>query len=120
MVLTACGGSHASRSATKPDIGSPNVIALTPPAKLSARDRATFRAGEVVAAQTGCLACHVIARQGNNGPGPPLTHEGSRRSTVAIASVLRHPKAPMPSFTGLAHQSPMKFKQLVDFISMLR
>lgn len=120
VALTSCGGSSASPSATKPNIGSPNVIALTPPARLSTSDEATFRAGEVVAAQTGCLACHLIGRSGNNGPGPPLTHEGSRRSAAAIASVLRHPKAPMPSFTGLAHQYPKQFKELVDFISMLR
>jgi hypothetical protein len=39
---------------------------------------------------------------------------------VAIASLLRHPKAPMPSFSVLANQDPEKFKELVDFISMLR
>jgi menaquinol-cytochrome c reductase cytochrome b/c subunit len=116
--LTACGS--ASPSATKPNAGSPNVIALTPPATFSARDRTTCRAGEVVAAQTGSLACHLIGRNGNNGPGPPLTHDGSRRSTVAIAALLRHPKPPMPSFTSFAHQYPEKFKELVDFISMLR
>lgn len=118
VVLAACGGS-ASPS-TKPDIGSPNVIALRPPATLSARERAAFRAGEVVVGQAGCVACHLIGQNGNNGPGPPLTHEGARRSAAAIASVLRHPKAPMPSFTGLAHEYPEKFKELVVFISMLR
>jgi ubiquinol-cytochrome c reductase cytochrome b subunit/menaquinol-cytochrome c reductase cytochrome b/c subunit len=120
VALTACGGTSESPSATKPNIGSPNSIAVTPPATLSASERATFRAGEVVAAQSGCLACHLIGRNGNDGPGPPLTHEGSRRSATAIASVLRHPKSPMPSFAELAHQSPGKFKELVDFISMLR
>jgi menaquinol-cytochrome c reductase cytochrome b/c subunit len=119
VALAACGGS-ASPSATKHDIGSPNAIALTPPATLSASERAAFRAGEVVVGQAGCLACHLIGHNGNNGPGPPLTHEGSRRSAAAIASVLRHPKAPMPSFTGLAHQYPEKLKELVEFISMLR
>jgi ubiquinol-cytochrome c reductase cytochrome b subunit/menaquinol-cytochrome c reductase cytochrome b/c subunit len=74
----------------------------------------------VVAAQSGCLACHLIGGNGNNGPGPPLTREGLRRNAPAIASVLRHPKAPMPSFTGLAHEAPEKFKEFVDFISMLR
>ena len=29
-------------------------------------------------AQSGCLACHVIGDNGNNGPGPPLTHIGSK------------------------------------------
>jgi hypothetical protein len=39
---------------------------------------------------------------------------------MAIASLLRHPKAPMPSFAALANESPEKFRELVDFISMLR
>ena len=119
LALAACGGC-ARPSVTKPDIGSPNVIALRPPATLSDREKAAFRAGEVVVGQAGCVACRLIGHNGNNGPGPPLTHEGSRRSAAAIASVLRHPKAPMPSFTGLAHQYPEKFKELVEFISMLR
>ena len=116
VALAACGGSP-SPSATKPDISSPNVIALRPPATLRARERAAFRAGEVVVGQAVCVACHLIGPNGNNGPGPPLTHEGSRRSAAAIALVLRHPKAPMPSF---AHQYPEEFKELVEFISMLR
>ena len=33
-------------------------------------------AGELVVGQSGCLACHVIGDNGNNGPGPDLTHIG--------------------------------------------
>jgi hypothetical protein len=40
VALTARGGG-ASPSATKPNIGSPNIIALTPPATLSASE--TFK-----------------------------------------------------------------------------
>ena len=57
--------------------GSPNSVDL--PAAVIAEPRAggrVFRAGEVVVGQSGCLACHVIGENGNNGPGPPLTHIG--------------------------------------------
>ena len=38
----------------------------------------------------------------------------------AIASTLRNPTAPMPSFSGLAEQYPKKFNDLVGFLSMLQ
>ena len=71
--------------------GSPNSVDLAPPASLTASQKATFRAGEEVVGQSGCLACHVIGDNGNNGPGPPLTHIGSILRPQAIASTLRNP-----------------------------
>jgi menaquinol-cytochrome c reductase cytochrome b/c subunit len=100
--------------------GSPNTVDLAPPAGLSAQAKATFRAGENVVGQSGCLACHVIGDNGNNGPGPPLTHIGSIRRPQAIASTLRNPTAPMPSFANLAKNNPEKFQNLVSFLSMLQ
>jgi len=100
--------------------GSPNQVTLPPPSGLSASQRATFTAGEVVVGESGCLGCHVIGDNGNNGPGPPLTHVGEILRPGAIASTLRNPTAPMPSFKGLATQSPKKFKNLVQFLSMLQ
>ena len=50
--------------------GSPNSVDLAPPASLTAAQKASFRAGEDVVGQSGCLACHVIGDNGNNGPGP--------------------------------------------------
>jgi menaquinol-cytochrome c reductase cytochrome b/c subunit len=79
-----------------------------------------YRAGELVVGQSGCLACHVIGTNGNNGPGPPLTHIGSILRPNAIASTLRNPTAPMPSFAGLAQQYPNKFNDLVGFLGMLQ
>ena len=70
--------------------------------------------------QSGCLACHVIGENGNNGPGPPLTHIGSKLPPGAIASTLRNPTAPMPSFKSLAQQDPQKFNNLVGFLSELQ
>jgi menaquinol-cytochrome c reductase cytochrome b/c subunit len=93
---------------------------MAPPSSLSAAQAATFRAGEEVVGQSGCLACHVIGDNGNNGPGPPLTTIGLIRRPQAIASTLRNPTAPMPSFAGLAKQNPQKFNDLVTFLSELQ
>jgi menaquinol-cytochrome c reductase cytochrome b/c subunit len=100
--------------------GSPNSVDLKPPSTLSASEAATFRAGELVVGQSGCLACHVIGDNGNNGPGPPLTNIGSTLRPQAIASTLRNPTAPMPSFSSLAEQYPNKFNNLVNFLSELQ
>jgi menaquinol-cytochrome c reductase cytochrome b/c subunit len=100
--------------------GSPNSVDLKPPSSLSASAAATFRAGELVVGQSGCLACHVIGDNGNNGPGPPLTNIGSTLRPQAIASTLRNPTAPMPSFASLAQQYPDKFNNLVNFLSELQ
>jgi len=100
--------------------GSPNSVDMKPPSSLTASQAATFNAGEVVVGQSGCLGCHVIGQNGNNGPGPVLTHVGSILRPAAIASTLRNPNAPMPSFAGLAQQSPQKFKNLVDFLAELQ
>jgi menaquinol-cytochrome c reductase cytochrome b/c subunit len=100
--------------------GSPNNAPnLPPPAGLTAAQRATFLAGEVVIGESGCEGCHQIGSNGNNGPGPPLTHIGSQREAAAIASTLKNPTAPMPSFSGLAEKSPKKFRELVTFLSNL-
>jgi ubiquinol-cytochrome c reductase cytochrome b subunit/menaquinol-cytochrome c reductase cytochrome b/c subunit len=100
--------------------GSPNSVDLPPPSSLSASQAATFRAGEEVVGESGCLACHVIGDNGNNGPGPPLTKIGTILRPQAIASTLRNPTAPMPSFSSLAQQNPQKFNNLVNFLSELQ
>lgn len=100
--------------------GSPNQVTLTPPANLTPQERTVFLAGETVVGESGCEACHLIGENGNNGPGPPLTHIGTILRPGAIASTLKNPTAPMPSFTGLAESSPKKFADLVQFLSMLQ
>src|SRR5277367_92734 len=82
--------------------GSPNSVSLKPPSNLTPSEVATFKAGELVVGQSGCEACHQIGSNGNNGPGPNLTHIGSILRPAAIASTLRNPTSPMPSFAGLA------------------
>jgi menaquinol-cytochrome c reductase cytochrome b/c subunit len=100
--------------------GSPNSVDLPPPSSLSTAQATQFRAGEDVVGESGCLACHVIGDNGNNGPGPPLTHIGSIRRPDAIASTLRNPTAPMPSFASLAQNDPKKFQNLITFLSELQ
>jgi menaquinol-cytochrome c reductase cytochrome b/c subunit len=100
--------------------GSPNSVDLPPPTNLTAQQKAVFVAGEVVVGQSGCLACHVIGSNGNNGPGPILTNIGAKLPPAAIASTLINPTAPMPSFQGLKTQYPLKFQNLVSFLSMLQ
>jgi len=95
-------------------------VDMKPPANLTAAQVQTFNAGKLVVGQSGCLACHVIGDNGNNGPGPPLTHIGSKLRPDAIAQTLRNPTAPMPSFRGLAAQYPQKFQDLVNFLAELQ
>ena len=97
--------------------GSPNTVAMKPPANLSAQQAAVFRAGAQVVGQSGCLACHVLGSNGNDGPGPNLTHIGARLPSQAIASTLINPTAPMPSFRNLPRQ---KFQNVVGFLSELQ
>jgi ubiquinol-cytochrome c reductase cytochrome b subunit/menaquinol-cytochrome c reductase cytochrome b/c subunit len=70
-----------------------------------------------VVAQSGCLACHKIGENGNDGPGPELTHIAERVPKEAIARTLINPTAPMPSFKNLP---PEKFDAMVDFLGTLR
>ena len=100
--------------------GSPNSVDMKPPSGLTPAELATYNAGKLVVAQSGCLACHVIGENGNNGPGPPLTHIGAKDRPDEIASTLRNPTAPMPSFKGLAETQPKKFQNLVNFLSELQ
>jgi menaquinol-cytochrome c reductase cytochrome b/c subunit len=76
-----------------------------------------YEAGKQVAAQSGCLACHKFKDNGNNGPGPELTHIGQKLPRAAIARTLINPTAPMPVYKDLP---PKKFNELVDFLASLQ
>ncbi len=99
------------------DTGSPNSVDMKPPSYLTPAQVAVFNAGALVVGQSGCLACHTLGSNGNNGPGPPLTHIGTILRPAAIASTLRNPTAPMPSFKSLP---PQKFQSLVNFLAELQ
>jgi ubiquinol-cytochrome c reductase cytochrome b subunit/menaquinol-cytochrome c reductase cytochrome b/c subunit len=100
--------------------GRPPGGGIPVPPGLHARGEAAvaqFNEGRRVVAQSGCEACHKIGDNGNNGPGPELTHVADRLPRQAIARTLVNPTAPMPSFQNLP---PKKFKAVVYFLSQLR
>jgi len=106
--------------AAAPETGGPVQFTLAPPpavVRAGERQVAEFERGRTVMAQSGCLACHRIAGDGNAGPGPDLTHVASRLPRQAIARTLVNPTAPMPSFRNLP---AAKFRALVTFLSDLR
>jgi menaquinol-cytochrome c reductase cytochrome b/c subunit len=88
--------------------GSPNEIDMAVPKR--------YEKGAIVVAQSGCLACHKLGENGNDGPGPPLTHIGSILPPAAIERTLNNPTPPMPSFRLLA---PDKKKAVVQFLASL-
>ena len=76
-----------------------------------------YEPGKLVAAQSGCLACHKIAENGNDGPGPELTDIGDKLYPAAIERTLENPTAPMPSYRNL----PAEQKDaLVQFLAQLK
>jgi mono/diheme cytochrome c family protein len=91
------------------EAGSPNSIDMEVPANLEK--------GKLVAAQSGCLACHKIGENGNDGPGPHLSNIGNILEKGAIRRTLENPTAPMPSFRGLPED---KKTALVDFLASLK
>jgi quinol---cytochrome c reductase cytochrome c subunit, bacillus type len=89
--------------------GSPNEIEYKVPPQ--------YEAGKLVAAQSGCLACHKIGENGNDGPGPELTNIGNTLAAGAIQRTLENPTAPMPSYRDLPEE---KKTALVEFLSQLK
>jgi menaquinol-cytochrome c reductase cytochrome b/c subunit len=75
-----------------------------------------YQAGEEVAAQSGCLACHKFGDNGNT-LGPELTHIGSKLPAPAIERTVQVGPSFMPSYADLP---PDKFKDLIDFLSSLK
>ena len=89
--------------------GSPNEIEYEVAAE--------YEPGKLVAAQSGCLACHKIGENGNDGPGPELTEIGNILPMAAIERTLENPTPPMPSYREL---DPQKKEDLVAFLGQLK
>src|SRR6201985_2940223 len=64
--------------------GSPNTIDM-PVAK-------KYEKGKLVPAQSGCLACHKIGENGNDGPGPHLTEIGSKLGKGGVRATPEEPE----------------------------
>jgi ubiquinol-cytochrome c reductase cytochrome b subunit/menaquinol-cytochrome c reductase cytochrome b/c subunit len=100
--------------------GSPNEVDMQAPSTLQGAALDQWNQGKLVVAQSGCLACHKIGENGNDGPGPELTEIGDKLAPSAIAQTLRNPTDPMPSFQDLATNEPEKFEALVAFLGNLK
>ena len=100
--------------------GSPTEIEKAAPSDLRGENLQQYDRGKLVAAQSGCLACHKIGHNGNDGPGPELTDVGGRLPKEAIARTLENPTSPMPSYASLQRDKPQQFNALVEFLSNLR
>ena len=75
-----------------------------PPSEVDLKTTAALEPGKEVVAQSGCLACHKLGDNGNNGPGPELTQIGARLPRAAIARSLEVGPSIMPSYSGLPQQ----------------
>jgi hypothetical protein len=73
--------------------------------------------GRRLVAASGCLGCHRIGRNGNEGPGPDLTNVGERLPARAIGRVLVDPVPPMPSYSSLP---AAKRAEIVRYLASLR
>jgi menaquinol-cytochrome c reductase cytochrome b/c subunit len=103
--------------------GAPTEIEMETPARIVAQGPEmvqTYEAGKQVTAQSGCLACHKIGENGNDGPGPELGEIADRLPKQAIRRTLINPTAPMPSFAQLEQDAPEKFNAMVEFLGELR
>jgi len=87
-----------------------------PPSEVSLKTTAALEPGKEVVAQSGCLACHKLGDNGNDGPGPELTHIGARIPSSAIARSLQVGPSIMPSYSGL---SPQKAQALTAYLASL-
>src|SRR5687767_15189070 len=99
--------------------GSPTAIEMDPPPSVVAEGEervAQFEEGKQVVAQSGCLACHKIGENGNDGPGPELTHIAERIPRAAIIRSLNVGPGIMPAYDGLSEE---KLNQAADFLASL-
>jgi len=87
-----------------------------PPSEVDLQTSAALEPGKEVVAQSGCLACHKLGDNGNDGPGPELTHIGARIPRNAIARSLEVGPSIMPSFESLP---PQKFEALTAYLASL-
>jgi quinol-cytochrome oxidoreductase complex cytochrome b subunit len=88
-----------------------------PPTVLDVKVPPQYQPGELVVAQSGCLACHKIADNGNGTLAPNLTQVGARIPRSAILRSLRAGPGIMPSFEDLGDK---KLNEVADFLSYLK
>lgn len=102
------------------NVGAPTVDTIAAPAAVKDAGPAAlaeFNVGRLAVADAGCEACHTIGADGNPGPGPNLTHIGSRIPYEGIERTLVNPTAPMPSFK---YMNAKEFTAITTFLSDLK
>jgi menaquinol-cytochrome c reductase cytochrome b/c subunit len=87
-----------------------------PPTEIDLETSAALEPGKQVVAQSGCLACHKLGENGNDGPGPELTEIGAQIPRAAIARSLEVGPGIMPSYSGLP---PQKQQALTAYLASL-
>lgn len=87
-----------------------------PPSQIDLKTTAALEPGKEVVAQSGCLACHKLGDNGNDGPGPELTQIGARIPQAAIARSLEVGPGIMPSYSALP---PQKKTALTQYLASL-
>ncbi len=86
------------------------------PTEIDKEVPASLEPGKEVAAQSGCLACHKLGENGNDGPGPDLTEIGTKLPREAIVRSLEVGPGIMPSYENLP---PQKLEDLSNFLASL-
>ena len=86
------------------------------PTEIDMKVAPQYSAGSEIVASSGCLACHKLGENGNNGPGPELTHIGARIPRAAIIRSIEIGPSIMPSYRELPKH---KLDEIADFLSSL-
>jgi menaquinol-cytochrome c reductase cytochrome b/c subunit len=87
-----------------------------PPSEIDIEVEKEFEPGAQVVANKGCLACHKLGENGNDGPGPELTDIGSKIPREAIARSLEVGPGIMPAYADLDQK---QFDDLTAFLASL-
>jgi mono/diheme cytochrome c family protein len=91
------------------EAGSPTAIEMDVPPQ--------YEEGKLAVAGQGCLGCHKLGENGNDGPGPELTEIGAKLPAAGIRRTLINPAGIMPEYGALP---PEKLDAMVDFLAYLR
>ena len=94
------------------EAGSPTTIEMEVPAQ--------YEEGKLAVAGQGCLGCHKLGENGNDGPGPELTEIGAKLPAAGIRRTLINPSGIMPQYGGADGLPPEKLDAIVDFLAYLR
>jgi len=86
------------------------------PDKIEMEVAAEYEEGKQFVAQSGCLACHKIGENGNDGPGPELTEIAQQIPRAAIYRSLQIGPGIMPSY---ADARPNEINAAADFLATL-